>query len=289
MLLKRHFSRVCHKNRKATQKAGVRYLHVNSSDADGSLSHGWNARNQLANLLTGLGVDEIFTRTDASGARHLLTDALGSTLALTDGAGTTQTSYSYEPYGKTTVSGTASSNSFEYTGRENDSTGLYFYRARYYNPGLQRFVSEDPIGLAGGINTFGYVDGNPISYIDPEGLEGLLGLTTFESAKRQTLDQAVKQGALTRGLIFPAIGAGLAPPALGLFVSSAPGSALMCKAAVQTLKDPCKNVVLAAALGHDICRNNPADDFLSDLLRKDEIRKGAELSGQRRIGNQKQY
>ena len=82
-----------------------------------------------------LGVDEIFTRTDASGARHLLSDALGSTLALTDGTGAVQTSYSYEPYGKTTVSGTASSNSFEYTGRENDSTGLYFYRARYYNPG----------------------------------------------------------------------------------------------------------------------------------------------------------
>ena len=64
-----------------------------------------------------------------------------------------QTRYTYEPYGKTTVSGTASSNSSEYTGRENDSTGLYFYRARYYNPGLQRFVSEDPIGLAGGFKT----------------------------------------------------------------------------------------------------------------------------------------
>ena len=122
-----------------------------------------------ANLLTGLGVDETFSRSDASGARHLLTDALGSTLALTDGAGAVQTSYSYEPYGKTTVSGTASSNSFEYTGRENDSTGLYFYRARYYNPGLQRFVSEDPIGLAGGPNVYAYVQGNPLSYTDPTG------------------------------------------------------------------------------------------------------------------------
>ncbi len=123
-----------------------------------------------ANLLTGLGVDETFSRTDASGARHLLTDALGSTLALTDGTGAVQTSYSYEPYGKTTVSGTASSNSFEYTGRENDNTGLYFYRARYYNPGLQRFVSEDPIGLAGGVNVYAYVGGNPLSKTDPLGL-----------------------------------------------------------------------------------------------------------------------
>ena len=125
-----------------------------------------------ANLLTGLGVDETFSRTDASGARHLLTDALGSTLALTDGTGAVQTRYSYEAYGKTTVSGTASSNSFEYTGRENDNTGLYFYRARYYNPGLQRFVSEDPIGLAGGPNVYAYVGGNPLTFTDPLGLMG---------------------------------------------------------------------------------------------------------------------
>ena len=38
-------------------------------------------------------------------------------------------------------------NSYQYTGRENDGTGLYFYRARYYAPALGRFISEDPIGL----------------------------------------------------------------------------------------------------------------------------------------------
>ena len=146
-----------------------------------------------ANLLTGLGVDETFSRSDASGARHLLTDALGSTLALTDGTGAVQTRYSYEPYGKTTVSGTASSNSFEYTGRENDNTGLYFYRARYYNPGLQRFVSEDPIGLAGGVNVFAYVNGNPLSFTDPEGL--LFSATLGGVMRNTTLDQAATYGA----------------------------------------------------------------------------------------------
>ena len=156
---------------------GRRIAKTVAGSATGFLYDGINPVQELtgttpkANLLTGLGVDEIFSRTDASGARHLLSDALGSTLALTDGTGATQTSYSYEPYGKTTVSGTASSNSFEYTGRENDSTGLYFYRARYYNPGLQRFVSEDPIGLAGGVNVYAYVGGNPILYTDPLGLD----------------------------------------------------------------------------------------------------------------------
>jgi uncharacterized caspase-like protein len=58
-----------------------------------------------ANLLTGLGVDEYFTRTDAAGVRNFLTDALGSTVALADGSGTVQTEYGYEPFGGTTTSG----------------------------------------------------------------------------------------------------------------------------------------------------------------------------------------
>ena len=80
-----------------------------------------------ANLLTG-GVDEYFQRTDLAGARSFLTDALDSTLALTDSTGTAQTSYTFEPFGNTTTTGAATSNSFAYTGRELDVTGLYFYR-----------------------------------------------------------------------------------------------------------------------------------------------------------------
>ncbi len=81
------------------------------------------------------------------------TDALGSTLALTDSSGTTQTSYTFEPFGNTSQSGSTTTNSFAYTGRELDPTGLYFYRARYYNPLLGRFISEDPIGTGGpGLN-----------------------------------------------------------------------------------------------------------------------------------------
>ncbi len=66
--------------------------------------------------------------------------------------------------------GTNDSNSLQYTGRENDNTGLYFYRARYYDPGLKRFISQDPIGLLGGINSYAYAIQNPISYADLYGL-----------------------------------------------------------------------------------------------------------------------
>jgi RHS repeat-associated protein len=114
------------------------------------------------NTLTA-GVDQFFSRTDSSGTVTPLTDALRSTIALADSSGTIQTQYSYEPFGNTTTSGTASSNAQKYTGREDDGTALFYYRARYYSPSLHRFVSEDPIGLAGGINLCAYVENNPIS------------------------------------------------------------------------------------------------------------------------------
>ncbi|WLG47333.1 RHS repeat-associated core domain-containing protein [Pseudomonas sp. FP1740] len=124
-----------------------------------------------ANLLTG-GVDEVFSRTEASGSTYsYLVDALSSTQALTDSTGALTTQYTYGPYGQTSSSGSASTNSQQYTGRENDGTGVYYYRARYYSPGFGRFISGDPIGLAGGINAYGYVGGNPLSFVDPRGLD----------------------------------------------------------------------------------------------------------------------
>jgi RHS repeat-associated protein len=122
----------------------------------------------LANLLMG-GIDEVFQRTDATGPRSFLTDSLGSTLALTDENGAIQTEYSYDPFGTTQQSGASSSNSYQFTGRENDGTGLQYNRARYYSPRLQRFISEDPIGLGGGINSFAYVANSPTNFRDPSG------------------------------------------------------------------------------------------------------------------------
>ena len=75
-----------------------------------------NGATVTANLLTGLGIDEFFTRTDGVGTRGLLTDALGSTVALGDNTGTLQTQYTYEPFGFTTSSGQASTNSYRRVG-----------------------------------------------------------------------------------------------------------------------------------------------------------------------------
>ena len=99
-----------------------------------------------ASYLRSLNIDEPFVRQTSVGNEFYHVDALGSTLDLSNQTGAVQTSYQYEAFGKTTTTST-SSNPFQFTGRENDGTGLYYYRARYYSPGLQRFFSEDPLSL----------------------------------------------------------------------------------------------------------------------------------------------
>jgi len=122
------------------------------------------------NYIRTFNIDEPLARIKVDGTvRYYQQDALGSVIALTDETGTIRTQYSYDPYGNTTISGEPSDNPFQYTGRENDNTGLYYYRARYYSPELQRFISEDPIRLLGGINSYAYASNNPLRYIDPRG------------------------------------------------------------------------------------------------------------------------
>jgi RHS repeat-associated protein len=143
-----------------------------------------SANAATANLLTGLGIDQVFQRAVVGGTTSsFLTDALGSTIALADTSGVIQTSYTYEPFGAATSTGAASSNSFQFTARENDgAASLYFYRARYYSPTFGRFISEDPLGFPGGPdpNTYAYAFDNPVSQIDPFGLDPGNGCGFFD-------------------------------------------------------------------------------------------------------------
>jgi RHS repeat-associated protein len=123
-----------------------------------------------ANLLVG-GLDEFFTRSDGDGTFSPLVDALGSAIALSDASGMVHTQYTYDPFGNTSVTGTSSENRLQYTGRENDATGLYYYRARYYSPSLGHFISEDPLKFASGdANFYVYVWNSPTNWNDPTGL-----------------------------------------------------------------------------------------------------------------------
>ncbi|MET3653896.1 RHS repeat-associated core domain-containing protein [Dyella japonica] len=125
-------------------------------------------------VLTGLGIDERFARNDVTGRTYFVTDAIGSTVGLTDQTGSIREQYSYDPYGNATLSDTSTgfTNPYQYTGREADSPGLSYYRARYYSPAMGGFISEDPLGFGGGQNSFyAYAHSNPVQRTDPMGLD----------------------------------------------------------------------------------------------------------------------
>ncbi|MEE1744116.1 RHS repeat-associated core domain-containing protein, partial [Streptomyces sp. JV184] len=115
------------------------------------------------------GLDEFLTRTENGATQIYLTDALGSVIGLANSDGTIATRYAYDPNGQATTTGTASSNPYTFTGRENDGTGLLYYRDRYYDPETGRFISQDPIGQAGGTNLYQYALSSPTTYTDPTG------------------------------------------------------------------------------------------------------------------------
>jgi RHS repeat-associated protein len=132
-----------------------------------------NTGTVAANYFRSLAIDEPWQRIDigsASTNRIYLADALGSTVALTDTNKLIDTQYAYDPFGNTASLSLTNKNCYEFTGRENDGTALYYYRARYYAPALGRFVSEDPIGFVAGPNAYVYVRNSPTLLTDPLGL-----------------------------------------------------------------------------------------------------------------------
>jgi len=124
-----------------------------------------------ATYLRSLNIDEPFIRQSAIGNEHYHTDALGSSLALSTTQGTSSTTYTYEPFGKTMVAG-SSGNALQFTGRENDGIGLYYYRVRAYSPSHQRFLAQDPLEFAGSEHgLYNYAFNSPLSFVDPLGLK----------------------------------------------------------------------------------------------------------------------
>ena len=138
---------------------------------------GWDITQEIqgglaTNYIRTLNIDEPLMRIMADGTiRHYKTDALGSVIGLADDTGALKTTYAYDPFGSVAISGESSDNPFQFVGRENDGTGLLYERNRYYSFELQRYISEDPIGFAGGdVNFYVRVGNNPVNFTDPLGL-----------------------------------------------------------------------------------------------------------------------
>ncbi len=97
-------------------------------------------------------------------------DGLGSIVLATDAAQAVVERTTYTAFGVPVRQGSAGVQPFAYTGREWDGeVGLYYYRARYYDPEVGRFLSRDPQGLAAGPNPYTYVENSPTNYLDPSG------------------------------------------------------------------------------------------------------------------------
>jgi RHS repeat-associated protein len=124
---------------------------------------------------TRLPTGEVLSRRTTTTRHYLLPDHLGSTQALVDHTGTITTRYDYTPYGRTTTTPLTTGHidqPYRYTGQHQDPTGLYKMGLRYYHPDQARWTQPDPAlpndQLPFG-NTYLYVGGNPINYIDPTG------------------------------------------------------------------------------------------------------------------------
>lgn len=103
-------------------------------------------------------------------------DGGGNVRQLTNSAGTITDSYEYDAFGNSfTISGTTPNN-YLYRGEQWDpDLGLYYLRARYYNPTTGRFISEDPMGFRAGTNFYRYVLDDPTDYRDPYGRDPVIG------------------------------------------------------------------------------------------------------------------
>jgi RHS repeat-associated protein len=140
----------------------------------GSVAAQYGPGGLAAHYVNGLGLE---ARVDADGTRAFYDfDQIGNVVGLTGTSGAYVNRYDYLPFGETmpVLSGIAD-NPFTFAGRwgvSADGSGLFNMRARSYDPAAGGFVSDDPLGLAGGdLNIRRYASNDPVNFLDPTGLK----------------------------------------------------------------------------------------------------------------------
>jgi RHS repeat-associated protein len=149
--------------------------------------------------LYGAGVDNVLSREMGGAVVWSLGDRQGSVVDLVDENGVVLNHFVYDGFGNRSGSTTAEFR-YGYTGRELDGeTGLYYYRARYYDSSVGRFISEDPVGFAAGdTNLYRYVGNNSTNYTDPSGnlaflpILGILAVGALFAGAANVISQDIK-------------------------------------------------------------------------------------------------
>ena len=143
-------------------------------------------------------IDTPLSITNQNGIFYYHRDHQGSIVALTDSAGTVVESFTYDKHYGTIINHTKTTetnNPYAYTGREFDTDELYYYRARYYDSTVQRFLGEDSIGfLSGDTNWYLYGLNSPISFTDPSGHNPIQAAVIAAMIIRAAIKKAIKLG-----------------------------------------------------------------------------------------------
>jgi RHS repeat-associated protein len=127
----------------------------------------------LRKFIYGPGIDEPICMIDVQDNNAMYYyhfDGLGSIIAISDVNSDIVETYSYDVFGRPNTTSSID-NPYMFTGRRYDiETGLYYYRARYYDYANGRFLGPDSIGYDDGMSMYAYLGNNPVNYLDPYGL-----------------------------------------------------------------------------------------------------------------------
>ena len=150
----------------------------------------------VARYSQGLNIDEPLAMLRGGTSTFYNADGLGSITSLANAAGSLTQTYTFDSFGRQTAASGSLTNPFQYTGRESDpETGLYYYRARYYDPDIARFLSEDQrdLGSLGEwLNLYFYVKNSPANLIDPFGLFTVKPDVPYPSLQIQALVDCIE-------------------------------------------------------------------------------------------------
>ena len=117
------------------------------------------------------GIGGLLQLTQGGNDYSYLFDTKGNVVSVLDNTATEVAQYRYNSFGKVVAQAGTLEQPFQFSTKRYDAgTGLNYYGYRFYSPGVERWMNRDPLGERGGINLYGFVQNDPVNFVDPEGL-----------------------------------------------------------------------------------------------------------------------